>query len=115
MERSSDVTSNEYTIRVLKENLVEAQKQATKWGVTFDIKIETVPQFCIVISAANGGKAFIKHIPLNDVQYYADDPNTLVNEIAEAVYNALLKNMLRDELRDPLKKAIINCNRMALR
>ena len=113
MERSSDVTSNEYIIGVLKENLQEAQKQALKWGIVFEVKIETVPAFCINIMAKNGKKAFVKHVSLSDVQYYADDPNALVNEVAEATYNALLKDMIREELRDPLKKAIINCNRMS--
>jgi hypothetical protein len=113
MEHPNDTTSTLYYLSVIKEQLQEANKQANKWGITFDVRIETTPSFCIMVTAKNGGRAYIKHIPLNDVQYFADDPNALVNEIAEATYSALLKDMLRDELRDPLKKAIINCVRMA--
>jgi hypothetical protein len=112
-QRPGDITNMEYTLRVLKEQHTDALNQANKWGVKFDVRIQSTPEFCIVVSAANNGRMYIKNIHLNDVRYFSDDPNALVNEVAEATYNALLKDMLRDELRDPLKKALINCNRMA--
>ena len=111
--RASDITSKEYALRVLSENLKEALGLVNKWGIAFDIKLEMSPALHIIVIAKCGQNAYLKTVHLSDIQYYSEDPETLISEIVESTFDALIKNTLRDDLRDPLKKALINGNRIA--
>jgi hypothetical protein len=115
LNRSSDETALVNTVKALQTNLADALATVNKWAIEVDVRLETVPSFAISVNVKRGAVVYYKLIPLADVQYYAEDPETLISEIAESVYHSLLKNNIRDELRPLITKALINCNKMATR
>ena len=115
LNRSSDETQLIATVKNLQQHLSESRQSLEKWGLSVRVELKTEPLLSVLISVSVGGHAYVKYLSLSDVQYYVGDPETLISEIADDAYRALLKNNIRDEIRDPIKKALINCNRMASR
>jgi hypothetical protein len=105
----SEAVEAQNTIKVLDQRLKEAAQQLSIFKVDFDVSIDTSTLDIKVIAAKPyGGGGFIRTIPHTDAVYYANDIDSLADEIVEQVFTVLLKSVLKTNLTPSLKAAVIN-------
>lgn len=102
--------SDAVTIGALNTKLAEAQADLSRWKINIQGDITKGPngfQVKLNISKPNG-QGFIYTIDTPDVQYFAEDVEYVVNEIADTVYQQLFKQLIRSELRPFVTNGIKN-------
>lgn len=115
LSRPSDMVSAMGTIKNQGEKLTAALAELAKWQIA--ISVEVVPETLdLRITARKGAKlGFISTIPKDEVVYFSQDADALIDNILTDVYEKLLKEQLRNEHTDVLSKAIKNLTMIASR
>lgn len=107
--RAGEETGLVTLVRALQDKLQLASKITRDWQVEFEVTVE-LETFDIKVSAIkpNGGGGFIKTIPRQEVLYYINDPDTLINLIADLVFDNLLRGIIKNELSEKMHRAMTN-------
>lgn len=111
--RFSDSTEAIRTVKVLRQSLMEANVQLSRWMVEFDVDIN-IHTLDVVITAKKpgGNKGLIKTLSSDDIIYFQNDIPSLVRLVVDEVFDVLLRDQMYDALHDPLLKASKNVLKM---
>lgn len=103
-------------IKAQGDKLQECYAELAKWKLEFtfetdpatlEVKIKALKPF--------GGGGVIRTLTKEDVLHYADDPDTLIREVAEQFYEVLLKKQIFEALYAPARRVLANTIEIAKR
>ncbi len=103
-------------IKVQNERLSEANADLSKWKIGFSFEVDA-NTFDVKVTALkpHGGGGVIRTVTKEELMRYADDPDTLLREIAEQFYEVLLKEQIFNDLAQHGKRVFANTVMMAQR
>lgn len=105
--RNSDMMMAENTINALQAQLNAAKTLLQKYHLNFEVEIK--PDFSVRVRVTRlNGKGFLKTIPVEDIQYYSSDIESLVNQIVDDTVENIVKEQIKNDLSPPLTRAIRN-------
>lgn len=101
-------------IKAQGDKLQECYAELAKWKLEFtfetdpatlEVKIKAVKPY--------GGGGVIRTLTKQDVMHYADDPDTLIREVAEQFYDVLLKQQIFEALQPNARRVLTNTIQLA--
>lgn len=103
----AELTDALTTVRAQADKLVTFASDLKEWKIEWTVEIQP-SDLSIVVTAMKpfGGGGVRKTISKDDAMYYVSDPATLVKEIAEEVYVAILRDVVQKELGEKLPRAL---------
>lgn len=105
--RNSDLMAAENTINALQNQLTASKVLLQKYHLNFEVELK--PDFSVRVRVTRlDGKGFIKTIPVEDIQYYSSDIETLINQIVDDTVDNLVKIQIKNDLSPVLTRAIRN-------
>jgi hypothetical protein len=114
LSRIEDMTEALTKIRLQTEKLKELQLLLSQWQIEFDVTVSMEP-IAIEIRAIkpHGGKGLIKTISYDDILYYSQDVQGMVEVITQDIIDALLKPQIKEALASKVSKAVANSHLVA--
>lgn len=109
---TGDLLGTAHTIHSIQKLHQESMQELGKWQVNFSVEIIPSTMSIKVTASKPNGKGIIRTIDFSDVEYYSNDPDSLVQMAVEDAYNALIKQELINELGPLLTRAITNSVKM---
>jgi len=105
--RSGDIVAAMSKIAALEAQLAAARAELARWKIEFSVDI--VPETLdVVVTAVKpfGGGGVRKTLAHADIEYYAYDKLTLIGEVGDEIYSAMLKEVVAQELNPKLARAV---------
>lgn len=113
--RASSEMELQSIIKNMQALLTDAKTELAKWQISMDVSIQQ-PQTQIQIAVRKpNGQGFNKVISKEQALYYAEDPNTLTDEIVAEIFEQMFKEQIKNELVGPIAKAVANVKYIAAR
>jgi hypothetical protein len=113
--RESDMVEAVSMNRMLTEKVKELSEITANWEirVTAEALSDVNKGFGLKITAfKTNGSGFSKTYSEEDIQYFVEDPETLVSELVDEIFTHLLKDQIRNGVTPLLTRGLRNANMM---
>lgn len=102
------------TIQALNSQLNEANAALGSWKISIDGKVEsTNAGFVLKLNVSKpNGSGFIKTISTEEIAYYVEDPDALIQQISEEIFEHLLKKQIHNEITTFVTRGLRNAHMM---
>ena len=110
--RFSDSTDAELTIQVLSDRVATLSSDLAKWKVEVAVEVVISSLQLKITAKKPNGQGFIKTFNREDVAYYSNDPDSLIQELVDVIFENLLKQQIKDEITRPVTQAIKNIDKI---
>ena len=106
-QRHGDATATQATLRILTQQLKQAQEVLSRWKVDFTVEVDGATlDIRVTALKPYGGGGVIKTIQKSTVLYYSDDRASLIQSVVQEIFEALLRDELVEALNVPLTSAV---------
>lgn len=112
--RAADFTDSIRTIGALNTKLNEANADLAKWKVNIEADVvSTSDGFALKIKASRSdGSGFIKTFSPETISYYAQDTETLVDELVDDILLQLFKQQIKNTVSAIVDRGLRNARIM---
>jgi hypothetical protein len=105
--RASDQTEDMMKAKNAGDKLQAALAELSVWKMEVTCEVDGESTLRITIRKHNG-TGFIKTLTKDQVIYFSENVTALVNQMAEEIYEMLLKQQIVKFLDEPITKAVQN-------
>lgn len=108
--RSGSITDALNKLRIADAKITELKTDLANWKIEADIDVYSSGDNIVVGVRIykDNGDGFSFQMPGDEALKYADDPDTLIQMVAEKIYDLLYRSQIKDAISTKLNVALAN-------
>ena len=110
--QTGDTVAMMRQLKAVSNQLNEATEQLKRWQIAVDVQVIPVTFDLKITVTKPGGEGFIKTVSKEDVLYYSNDAEALIDGVINDIFG-LLRPEIRNEIGTKITRAVQNVGKLS--